>query len=139
VERPSGAAPPLRSGASGQTAPGPLRLHVERSGGRATVVSLSGELDLSTVPRLQTCLQEHQRAKATTVILDLSQVTFIDSSGIGALIRAFKDSENGRRLLTVIAADTQVERVLQLSGIDKALPLFGDRAAALATLAKAPS
>jgi anti-sigma B factor antagonist len=112
---------------------------VERSGGRATVVSLSGELDLSTVPRLQTCLQEHQRAGAAAVILDLSQVTFIDSSGIGALIRAFKDSENGRRLLTVIAADTQVERVLQLSGIDKALPLFGDRAAALATLAKAPS
>jgi anti-sigma B factor antagonist len=110
---------------------------VEPANGRATVVSLSGELDLSTVPRLQTCLQEHQRAGAA-VIVDLSQVTFIDSSGIGALIRAFKDSENGRRLLTVIAADTQVERVLQVSGVDKTLPLFGDRAAALATLAKAP-
>jgi hypothetical protein len=44
-----------------------------------------------------------------------------------------------RQLLTVVAAESQVERVLQLTGVDKALPLFGDRAVALATLAKTPS
>jgi anti-sigma B factor antagonist len=137
VERSSGAAPPRRSQGGSQPTHELLRVHVEQADGRATVVALAGELDLSTVPRLQSCLLEQQGAGAP-VIVDLSQVSFIDSSGIGALVRAFHGSENGRRLLTVIAPNTQVERVLQVTGIDRALPLFGDRAAALATLAEAP-
>jgi anti-sigma B factor antagonist len=65
------------------------------------------------------------------VIVDLSWVSFIDSSGIALLIQAFRATDQAGVLTTVIAEGSQVERVFRLAGIDRALPLFMDRAGAV--------
>jgi anti-sigma B factor antagonist len=73
------------------------------------------------------------------VVVDLTALSFIDSSGIGLLIKAFRagQDDNGGKLHTVIARDSQIDRVFQIAGIGRALPLYPDREAALAAIAPA--
>jgi anti-anti-sigma factor len=107
-------------------------------GAAACVVSLAGELDLSTIPRVERQLFEQLRSKSG-VVVDLTKVSFIDSSGIALLIQAFRAGDGAGVLNTVIADGSQVERVFHLTGIDRALPLFTRRAAALEGLNGAAS
>jgi|SRR4051794_9116765 anti-sigma B factor antagonist len=134
VERSSGAAPPLSSGAGGEPEDGQsLSLQIEPIGTGACVVSLAGELDLSTIPRVEKQLFEQVRLKEG-VIVDLTSVSFIDSSGIAVLIKAFRATDDAGILNTVIAEGSQVERVFRLAGIDQALPIFMARAHAVDAL-----
>jgi anti-sigma B factor antagonist len=131
VERSSGAAPPLSSGGSGEPKNGQvLTVRVEAVGPRASVVSLAGELDLSTIPNVEKQLFDQLRSHPA-IVVDLTDVTFIDSSGIALLIQASRASGETGVLNTVVAEGSQVERVFRLAGIDRALPLFTQRALAL--------
>jgi anti-sigma B factor antagonist len=140
VERPSGAAPPLQSGRSDDldSAEKRLRVEIEPLGASGSVVSLEGELDLSTVSVLEKRLRAETAAPGD-VIVDLTRVSFIDSSGIGLLIGASRSGGDETRLLTVVAEGSQVDRVFKLARIDSALPLFADRERAIEALSRAPS
>jgi anti-sigma B factor antagonist len=133
VERSSGAAPPPQSGGRGHDKT--LSVHVEDSPDGGTIVVLSGELDLSTVPRMERPLLE-QVQQRPAVLVDLSGLNFIDSSGIGALIQA-KRIANGTPVSFLVATGSQVDRVFGIARIAEALPLFSDRQAAMAALASA--
>jgi anti-sigma B factor antagonist len=113
----------------------PLGVRVESGGGRTSVLALAGELDLSTIPRMEGPLYEQVRRRPA-VVVDLSRLSFIDSSGIGVLIKAFQDA-NGTRMNVVVGAGTQVERVFGIAGIARALPVYFDRDDALAALRNA--
>jgi anti-anti-sigma factor len=139
VERSSGAAPPLSSGRSGEPEDGQLlTVRIEPAGSNVSIVSFVGELDLSTIPRVEKQLFQELRSKAG-VVVDLTTLSFIDSSGIALLIRAFRADDNGAVLNTVIAEGSQVDRVFRVAGIDRALPLFMERAGALEALNGAAS
>ena len=110
-----------------------LSVQVERATEHASVVSLAGELDLSTIPKVEKRLLDEVRA-APGVIVDLTDLSFIDSSGIGLLIKASRQNGHGHPVHTVVAAGSQVERVFGVAGIDRALPIFGSRNAAIKAL-----
>ena len=74
-----------------------------------------------------------QLRQRPAVLVDLSTLSFIDSSGIGILLQAFK-SANGTPVSFLIGPGSQVERVFEITGIDEAMPVFSDRAGALAAL-----
>jgi anti-sigma B factor antagonist len=146
VERSSGAAPPRRPGVGirQRSADGDIvAVEIERPGDGLSILSLAGELDLSTIPKVEPQLSE-QVSSSSAVVVDLTRLSFIDSSGIGLLIKAYRDAEavgeqaadgNGRAALhTVVAKGSQVERVFGLAGIGLALPLFLDRHDAVAAL-----
>jgi anti-anti-sigma factor len=133
VERSSGAAPPRRSGEGPrQTGAGGelLAIEIERPGNGVTVVALAGELEMSTVPRLEGRLLSEANGRGN-VVIDLTRLTFIDSSGIGLLIKAHLARENGAVLHTVVAPGSQVDRVFALAGIERALPVFLGQAEAI--------
>jgi anti-anti-sigma factor len=121
VERPSGAAPSLR-------------IALKAVGDDAQVIELVGELDLSTIPMVETRLMRTLRTHEA-LVLDLSRVVFIDSTGIALLIRAHRVADPGGKLRTVISRDSQVERVLSISGVDRILSVFFDRDQAIAAIA----
>jgi anti-sigma B factor antagonist len=100
------------------------------------VLALAGELDLSTIPRMDGPLNEQVRQRPA-VVVDLSRLSFIDSSGIGVLIRAFQNA-NGTRMNVVVGRGSQVERVFGIAGIAQALPVYFDRDDALAALRNEP-
>jgi anti-sigma B factor antagonist len=134
VERSSGAAPPRQPGGSGQSedAGALLDIRIEAAEGSASLVSLAGELDLSTIPKLEARLFEELSSRPG-VIVDLTRLTFIDSSGIGLLIKAFRAAD-GSRMHTVVAPGSQVARVFEIAGIGRAMSVFGQRDQALAAL-----
>jgi anti-anti-sigma factor len=106
---------------------------VEDSSG-ASIVTLSGELDMSTIPRMEAPLMEQVRQRRA-VLVDLTKVSFIDSSGIGVLIQAF-NACNGIPLHVLIGPGSQVDRVFGIAGVAGALPVFSDLEPALAALAR---
>jgi len=110
-----------------------LRVRVEPLGDGVSVVSLAGELDLSTLPDLEGPLFEELRTR-TGVVVDLTQLIFIDSSGIGLLIKASGLRSDPAAMHIAIAPESQVERVLGLTGVDRALPVTVGSDQALAAL-----
>jgi anti-sigma B factor antagonist len=134
VERSSGAAPPLSSGRSGEPAKSQLlTVRIEPAGSNASIVSVAGELDLSTIPRVEEQLFQELRSKAG-VVVDLTGLSFIDSSGISLLLQAYRGDGDRGVLKTVIAEGSQVDRVFRIAGIDRALPLFRERTTAVEAL-----
>ena len=134
MERSSGAAPSRHRAGGDQNGPGPLSVRVEDIGPGTSIVALGGELDLSTVPRMEAPLLEQLQARPG-VVVDLSGLSFVDSSGIGILIQASRAFANGSRMHVVIEAGSQVERVFRIAGVGEAVPLFVDREQAVAALA----
>lgn len=88
-----------------------------REEGGATLLAVSGELDLRTSPELEEQLSRAFDGGAELVILDLRQIEFMDSTGLRVLLSAHQRAhETGRRFALVRGAD-QVERVLTLTGV----------------------
>jgi anti-anti-sigma factor len=84
-------------------------------------LSLYGELDLAVADRLQSRLRQLARAHAT-VILDLSGLQFIDSTGLSILLTSFNDAtHNGWQLQVDPNLTSQVRRVVELVGLDSIL------------------
>lgn len=93
----------------------------------AYVVSLRGELDLSGSPDLEAVLLEAEQSGARRILVDLGELTYIDSTGLGILVRAAaRSSSNGNRLRITSPRD-QVASVLRLTELDNQLPLTSRR------------
>lgn len=85
------------------------------------VLALSGELDLAGAPDLTEALNEAREAGGR-LTLDLTDLEFIDSSGLGVLVRFNNAAAADGCVYTVIAGPPQVHRAFVLSGLDQALP-----------------
>lgn len=97
--------------------------------GGAVVLRVSGELDLATVPRLEEVLAT---VSADPTVIDLSECTFLDSSGVRVLASAGRKlSEAGRRF-AVVASNPSLLRVLEITGVDTMLAVHHSTESALA-------
>ena len=91
-----------------------FRLEV-RSQGKATIVAVSGELDLASSPALQ---EELDRASDfDMMIIDLRELDFMDSTGLSVLVRAHQRAEEQGRRLAMVKGPQQVQRLLSLTGV----------------------
>ena len=88
----------------------------------AALVRLDGEVDLSGSPRLRKALLELAFARRD-VVVDLSAVTYIDSSGIAALVEAYQGTRDGTTRLVLAAPSLPVMRVLGLARLDRVFTL----------------
>ena len=95
------------------------------------VVSLRGELDLATAPDLRKVLED-ELAGLEPVLIDLSDCEFIDSTGIAVIVRAWQQrqgsdgaSEQGG-LLALCAPEKQVNRLLEVTGVNSSISVFED-------------
>ncbi|MBV9002107.1 MAG: STAS domain-containing protein [Solirubrobacterales bacterium] len=88
-----------------------------------------GELDLATVRVLDQALCELLEAGFTCLVLDLSRLTFLDSSGIHLIVRYQQRLEADDRQFSLIPGPSQVQRVLKITGLVDRLPLSTNGAA----------
>jgi anti-anti-sigma factor len=105
------------------------------------VISVRGELDLNTAPDLEGQL-EPALASGESLIIDLDECEFIDSTGIALIVRAWQridTSDGGARQLAIAGANDQVQRVLEISGLDHSIPVHESRDEGLAALRGAAS
>lgn len=100
------------------------------------VVSVRGELDLSTAPDLEGPLDQVLESDSGSVLIDLTSCEFIDSTGIALIVRAWQrlDSGENGRALVICCQNDQVRRVLEITGLELSIPVHGSRDDALAAL-----
>ena len=103
---------------------GQLRLRSRREGGVHTI-ALSGEMDLSNAAEVERELRHAEATDADTILVDLAELQFMDSTGIRLLISADARSRANSGRLRLTRPPAQVFRVLCIAGIDELLP-FGD-------------
>jgi anti-anti-sigma factor len=97
------------------------------------VVAASGELDVSTTAQLRATLQERLVDAADVhLVIDLSGLAFMDSSGLGTLVRAHKQARTLRGTFAVVCADGPVRKVIELTGMVHVLRVFDTLEAATA-------
>lgn len=109
-------------------------LHVFAETDEIAALCLEGEFDLGNAPRI---IEEGERLLADDkqVILDLSDATFIDSSVIQALSRVGAEArKNGRVVVLQLGTAAIVERVIEISNIERVLPRASTRPEALDTI-----
>jgi anti-sigma B factor antagonist len=99
------------------------------------LIELSGEVDLYTAPRFKDDLVALIESGVEQVLVDLSRVTFIDSTALGVIISGVKRLAERDGGLAIVAGSRPVVRILDVTGLDKVLTVFDTREAALATLA----
>jgi anti-sigma B factor antagonist len=94
---------------------------------------LSGEIDFTSSGAVQSSLLSMILPGGGTVVADLSQVTFLDSSGLGVLVQAHRTAlERDNRL--VVVASSPVRKLLRLTGLDTVLETYDELPAAEAAL-----
>ena len=79
-------------------------------------VTLSGELDMASAPELHEALSEAAR-DGVAVILDLSQLEFIDSSGLHTILSAYDRLDEANCRLVLIAGGPQVQRIFEITDV----------------------
>jgi anti-anti-sigma factor len=117
---------PLASAAERRPRPRVHELHI----GRRHVLSFAGELDVATVALLDGAVAAAIERGAAQVWVDLRQTTFMDSSGVHSLIQAERTLSRLNRGFALICDGGPVRRVLALTGADRVIPTYSDRASA---------
>jgi anti-anti-sigma factor len=98
-----------------------LEVRSERSDDRHVIV-VTGELDLDGVERVTEELERAEASDARRIVLDLSGLTFMDSSGVRLIVCANLRSKAHGDRLRLIRGNTRVQRVFELTGVLDRLP-----------------
>lgn len=88
---------------------------------RARIVRLAGELDFAASPRVEAILRECEKEATPLLLIDLRELTFIDSAGLRLLIMANWRANAAGRKLSVTRSHASVKRMLALTGLDTEL------------------
>src|SRR3954465_1909234 len=92
----------------------------------------SGEIDLWSAPEVKAALAD-QGSRECPVVLDLREVTFMDSSGLGLIVESNQRArKHGFRFAVAVGGATDVHRILEMSGLTKVLAFVDDPDAFLA-------
>lgn len=87
----------------------------------ATVLVASGRLNMVSAPRFKAGVDDEVSAGNARLVIDLSGVEFIDSSGLGAIVGGLKAARQAGGDLRIAAAGEQVQAVLALTNLDRIL------------------
>jgi anti-sigma B factor antagonist len=90
--------------------------------GDDSVIHVAGELDIDTASTLRSRIEKAIDSRPSRVILDLTNTTFIDSTGLGVILRASHDF--GRDVIVIRSAGDQVMRVIQVTGVEPHLTIL---------------
>ena len=91
--------------------------------GTSSTVLVSGEVDVSNAPRLREALDERLADHVAELVVDLSEVSYIDSTGIGVLVGTAHRAEEQNTRFEVARPQRNVARVLGLLGVSEELHL----------------
>jgi anti-sigma B factor antagonist len=93
-----------------------FRIEVEKSGDQVAL-TIAGDVDLATAPMLINRVQSLFNEPVAELALDLTKVTFLDSSGIAALIKANTTADEHDARFTLASASPEVRRILRSTGL----------------------
>ncbi len=92
----------------------------------ALIVHLKGELDQHSAVRLRCALDQKILRGTNHLILDLSELDFMDSSGIGIIVGRYKNLAALGGKVSLYGAKTYVDKILKLAAIDRIIPMYSN-------------
>jgi anti-sigma B factor antagonist len=101
-----------------------LKLATRDDSGR-TVVDISGEIDVYTAPTLREHLSELVADGKYHLVLDLEQVAFLDSTGLGVLVGGLKRVRAHQGSLELVCTQERILKVFRITGLTKVFPIHG--------------
>lgn len=103
--------------------------------GTTLAVKVNGEFDIMTAEEFKRTVDVFLDGRhARSLLVDLSGVTFIDSSGLGAILGRYKKVEQQKGKMVIACPKAQVKKILEVSGIDKVVRIYNDRQSAWSQL-----
>ena len=104
----------------------------ESTGAACTVVELTGEVDATNSDELYDVLESVVLQLPRLLVVDLSALTFMDSTGLRMLLRSSRELDQQGGVLALASPQVSVARVLQLTRADQLIPVYGTVADAIA-------
>lgn len=112
-----------------------LSMQSERTEDGIAIITVAGELDLYTAPRLKEQLLSIIEEGVLKIAVDMTGIHFIDSSALGVLIGGVKRLKPKGGSLVLVSVDENVNWIFQITGLNSVFDLYNTKDAALAALA----
>jgi anti-anti-sigma factor len=109
-------------------------LTVDRLAPSVVCVALRGELDVSRALLLDQQLRDVESTRPEALVIDLRGLHFVDSSGVGRLVSAHRRALRSGRRVIVVRGNAVVQRILEMSALDRAFELVDDPRDAVAAV-----
>jgi anti-sigma B factor antagonist len=106
----------------------------ERTEENIPIIALNGDIDLESSPKLRDFLKPKASAKTARLLLDFTQVNYIDSSGLATLIEYFQSVQSSGGKLALACLNPRVKNVFEIVRLEQIFSLYADIPAALAAL-----
>lgn len=119
--------------------PAPFAVESEQLEGGIHAFTVRGELDMNTAPELERKLEDALTDSSSSIMLDLCQCEFIDSTGIALIVRAWQRLDRnaggeGQGRVVLCSQNHQVRRLLEITGVENSISMHERRDSALAEL-----
>ncbi|MCL4473924.1 MAG: STAS domain-containing protein [Actinobacteria bacterium] len=112
-----------------------LNIQSEKTDSGVAVITVAGELDLYTAPRLKENLLAALEDGALKIVIDMAGVHFIDSSALGVLIGGVKRLKPKGGRLVLVSVDENVNWIFQITGLNSVFDIYSSREDALRSMA----
>jgi anti-sigma B factor antagonist len=112
-----------------------FRIQTVEADANTWVIELGGEVDLYTAPELKSELVRLIDSGSKTVVVDLSETTFIDSTTLGVLLGGVKRLRPSGGSLLLVISDRNIRKIFEITLLDRVFSIFDTRAEALAQAA----
>lgn len=98
-----------------------------------TIIKPIGEIDLSRAPSLRHHLKEAQAAKPGTLVIDLAEVPYMDSSGVATLVEAMQIARRNKSRIILCSMQERVKSIFEIARLDAVFTIVENREIALET------
>jgi anti-sigma B factor antagonist len=98
------------------------------------IFALEGEMDFHYAPVLRSLFQAKIKAQIPALVLELSKVDYIDSSGLAVIIEYYRDAAKHGGILCLASLQANLKTAFQIVGLDKSIPAFETLSEAIAAL-----
>lgn len=95
------------------------------------VLSLRGEIDVYTAPRMRQAIVDLVDAGSRNIVIDMENVDFLDSTGLGVLVEGLKRVRTRGGSLSLVVTQDKIVKIFDITGLNKAFPIHGSLEEAL--------
>lgn len=103
-----------------------------RTVGDRTVVEVGGEIDVYTAPKLREALIELVQGGTYNIVVDMEQVEFLDSTGLGVLVGGLKRVRSHDGSMTLVCTQERLLKIFRITGLTRVFEIHPDVDAAVA-------
>jgi anti-sigma B factor antagonist len=93
--------------------------------GDVAVISLRGEIDVYTAPRLRQALIDLVEGGSKDIVVDMDKVDFLDSTGLGVLVGGLKRVKSNEGEMKLVVTQDRIMKIFDITGLAKVFPMFG--------------